>query len=97
MSEPQNTVQPDDTAAPAAASDPPAAPPPAPVVEYTVSTKTIMRVIAMVLLTLAALVILDRARDLVGMLIMSIFFSLALIPLVERMHRKRGWKRGAAV
>jgi len=97
MSEPQNTVQTDQTAAPAAASDPPGAPPPPSVVEYTVSTKTIMRVIAMVLLTLAGLVILDRARDLVGMLIISIFFSLALIPLVERMHRKRGWKRGAAV
>jgi len=54
-------------------------------------------VIAMVLLTLAGLVILDRARDLVGMLIISIFFSLALIPLVERLHRNRGWKRGAAV
>ena len=53
--------------------------------------------IAMVLLTLAGLVILDRARDLVGMLIISIFFSLALIPLVERLHRNRGWKRGAAV
>ena len=97
MSEPQSTEQPDQTSAPAAASDPPPATPPAPVVEYTVSTKTIMRVIAMVLLTLAGLVILDRARDLVGMLIISIFFSLALIPLVERLHRNRGWKRGAAV
>ena len=95
MSDPQSTVQPDDAAAPAAPTEPPEAPPP--VVEYTVSAKTIWRVIAMVLLTLAGLVVLYRARDLVGMLIISIFFSLALIPLVERLHRNRGWKRGAAV
>ena len=95
MSDQQDTVAPDETTPPAANQDTPATPPP--VVEYTVSTRTIWRVIAMVLLTLAGLVILDRARDLVGMLIISAFFSLALIPLVERLHRNRGWKRGAAV
>jgi len=31
------------------------------------------------------------------MLIISMFFALALIPLVERIHARRGWKRGAAV
>jgi predicted PurR-regulated permease PerM len=31
------------------------------------------------------------------MLVISFFFSLAIIPLVERLHSKRGWKRGAAV
>lgn len=97
MSDPQSTAQPDEAAAPAAPADPPSPATPPPVVEYTVSARTIWRVIAMVLLTLAGLVVLYRARDLVGMLIISIFFSLALIPLVERLHRNRGWKRGAAV
>jgi predicted PurR-regulated permease PerM len=41
--------------------------------------------------------VIQRARDLVAMLIISIFFSLALVPLVEKLHKKRGWKRGAAV
>ena len=31
------------------------------------------------------------------MLVVSVFFALALIPGVDHLHRKRGWRRGAAV
>jgi predicted PurR-regulated permease PerM len=69
----------------------------APVVTYQISTRSIWQVIGAVLLTLVGVVLVLRARDLVGMLVISFFFSLALIPLVERLHRRYGWKRGAAV
>lgn len=67
------------------------------VVEYKIATKSIWQVIFAVLLTLVGIIVLERARDLVAMLIISIFFALAIIPLVERIHARRGWKRGAAV
>lgn len=67
------------------------------VVEYKIATRSIWQVIFAVLLTLVGIIVVQRARDLVAMLIISIFFALAIIPLVERIHAKRGWKRGAAV
>jgi predicted PurR-regulated permease PerM len=95
MGDTQGTLDPDDTSA---------SPPPAeravavpPVVTYEISTRSIWQVIGAILLTLIGIVLVLRARDLVGMLIISVFFSLALVPLVERLHRRFGWKRGAAV
>jgi predicted PurR-regulated permease PerM len=67
------------------------------VVEYKIAVKSIWQVIFAVLLTIVGVIVLQRARDLVAMLIISIFFALAIIPLVERIHARRGWKRGAAV
>jgi len=67
------------------------------VVEYKIATKSIWQVIFAVLLTIVGIIVIQRARDLVAMLIISVFFALAIIPLVERIHAKRGWKRGAAV
>jgi predicted PurR-regulated permease PerM len=67
------------------------------VVEYKIATRSIWQVIFAVLLTLLGIIVLLRARDLVAMLIISIFFALAIIPLAERIHTRRGWKRGAAV
>lgn len=67
------------------------------VVTYKIATRSIWQVIGAIVLTIIAFEIFDRARDLVVMLIISFFFSLALTPLVERMHKKYGWKRGAAV
>jgi len=67
------------------------------VVEYKIATKSIWQAIFAVLLTIVGIIVIDRARDLVAMLIISMFFALAIIPLVERIHAKRGWKRGAAV
>jgi hypothetical protein len=45
-----------------------------------------------VLLTLAS-----RAQDLLRLLVISVFFALALEPAVKHMHERWGWKRGAAV
>lgn len=90
MSDTQTTPKPEDSA-----SEPSTAVPP--VVTWKISTRSIWQVIGAILLTLVGLVVLWRARDLVSMLVISLFFSLALIPLVERLHRRYGWKRGAAV
>lgn len=38
-----------------------------------------------------------RAQHLLRLLGLSVFFALALIPGVNHLHEKRGWKRGAAV
>jgi predicted PurR-regulated permease PerM len=96
MSDTQSTPKPDDSAAasPPSSESPVAVPP---VVTYEISTRSIWQVIGAILLTLVGIIFVLRARDLVGMLVISVFFSLALIPLVERLHRRYGWKRGAAV
>ena len=62
-----------------------------------ISTGTLWRGVGIVLLTLAALWALDQARTLATMVIISWFFALALVPGVNYLHRKRGWRRGAAV
>ncbi len=67
------------------------------VVTNEVSTKTLWKIVGVGVLVVLGFIVLERARDLVAMLIISMFFSLALVPLVERLHHKRGWKRGAAV
>jgi predicted PurR-regulated permease PerM len=67
------------------------------VVTNEVSTRTLWRIVGVGVLVLVGFIVLERARSLVAMLIISFFFSLAMIPLVERLHHKRGWKRGAAV
>jgi len=90
MSDTQSMPKPDDSA-----SEPSTAVPP--VVTWKISTRSIWQVIGAILLTLVGIILVYRARDLVAMLIISLFFSLALIPLVEKLHKRYGWKRGAAV
>lgn len=92
-----NTAASDTGAVDPVSNDPPAASDNKQVVEYQISTRSIWQVIFAVLVTLAGIIVLERARHLVVMLIISVFFALAIIPLVERLHAKRGWKRGAAV
>ena len=72
-------------------------PTPQNVTQIVITTGTLWRAVAVVLLTLAALWAVNQARSLATMLVVSIFFSLALIPGVEHLHKKRGWRRGAAV
>ena len=67
------------------------------VVTNEVATRTLWKIVGVVVVVLVGFIMLDRARSLVAMLIISMFFSLALVPLVERLHNKRGWKRGAAI
>ena len=80
---------------PAPQTDPPASPPA--VKQVVITTGTIWRAVAIVLVTLAALWGLDQMRSLVMMLAISLFFALALTPGVNYLHAKRGWRRGAAV
>jgi len=67
------------------------------VYEVTVSTRTLVRIVLVVLGTLTALWAIDAARGLVSMLMISIFFALALLPGVNYLHERFGWRRGAAV
>jgi len=53
--------------------------------------------VGIVLATLAGLWAISEARDLVSLVIISLFFALALVPGVNYFHEKRGWRRGAAV
>ena len=70
--------------------------PPA-VKQVVITTGTIWRAVAIVLVTLAALWALNQMRSLVMMLAISVFFALAMTPGVNYLHAKRGWRRGAAV
>ena len=72
-------------------------PTPQNVTQIVITTGTLWRAVAVVLLTLAALWAVNQARGLATMLVVSIFFALALVPGVEHLHKKRGWRRGAAV
>ena len=72
-------------------------PTPQNVTQIVITTGTLWRAVGVVLLTLAALWAVHQARDLATMLVISVFFALALIPGVEHLHKKRGWRRGAAV
>jgi predicted PurR-regulated permease PerM len=69
----------------------------APVVTFQMSRRSIWAVIGAVFVALIAVVVFREARSLVSMVFISFFFSLALEPAVTHLHRKRGWKRGAAV
>lgn len=57
----------------------------------------IRRVIVGVLATLAALWALYQMRALVAMMVISVFFSLALEPGVRWLASRYGWKRGSYV
>ena len=78
---------------------PQTAPPPDPpaVKQVVITTGTIWRAVGIVLVTLFAIWGLDQMRSLVMMLVVSLFFALALTPGVNYLHAKRGWRRGAAV
>ena len=68
-----------------------------PSTRISVSTRTMWQFVGIVLLTLTAIWAVGQARSVVSILVISWFFSLALVPGVDYFHRKRGWKRGAAV
>ncbi len=67
------------------------------VYEVTVSYRTLFRVVGVVLGTLLVLWAADSARSLVSMLVVSMFFALALLPGVNHLHLRYRWRRGAAV
>lgn len=56
----------------------------------------IWRLVLTVLLMSVLLVVVDRARSLISMLVVAAFFGIAMEPAVNRLHLKYGWKRGLA-
>jgi predicted PurR-regulated permease PerM len=56
----------------------------------------IWRVAWVAIAVIGTFVLLGRARSLVGMLVISVFLALAMIPAVNHLHHRRGWSRGAA-
>ena len=81
--------------APAGAVDVPAAQ--QNVTQVVITTGTLWRGVGVVLATVAGLWAVNQARGLTSMLVISLFFALALVPGVNHLHEKRGWRRGAAV
>jgi len=67
------------------------------VVIFQISRRSIWTIIGAVIVALVGVFAVREARSLISMLIISFFFSLALEPAITHLHRKRGWKRGAAV
>ena len=66
-------------------------------VRVEVWSRSIWQVVGAVLITVTLIWLVFQARSLVGMLVVSFFFSLALQPAVNSLHRRYGWRRGAAV
>ena len=58
---------------------------------------SLWKVVAVVLAATVLLIVATRASDLLRMLIVSMFFALAMVPAVNHIHSRWGWKRGAAV
>ncbi len=59
--------------------------------------QSLLKAVAVVLLTLFFLGIAWRAQTLLRELAVAFFFALAMIPAVKGMHERWGWKRGVAV
>jgi predicted PurR-regulated permease PerM len=72
-------------------------PPRGGVTYIAITARTLWLTVAVVLVTLVGIWALSRARDLAVMLVLSVFFGLALIPGVNVLQRRFGWRRGAAV
>lgn len=67
------------------------------VTQVVITTRTLWSGVGVILATMAGLWAVIQARELTSMLVISLFFALALVPGVNHLHQKRGWKRGAAV
>ena len=58
---------------------------------------SLWKVVGVGLIVAVGLVVAFRVQDLLRMLVISVFFSLAMVPAVKYMHERWGWRRGAAV
>jgi len=58
---------------------------------------TLWKVVAVGLAVAVGLVVAFRAQHLLALLVISVFFSLAIVPAVNYMQQRWGWRRGAAV
>ncbi len=59
--------------------------------------KTLQKIVLVGVLTALGVLMAVQARGLLGMLVISVFFALAIIPGVNALQRKYGMRRGAAV
>jgi len=59
--------------------------------------QTLWKAVIVGLTVFVGLAIVWRTQTLIRMLLVSLFFALAMIPAVKYMHERWGWKRGAAV
>jgi predicted PurR-regulated permease PerM len=92
--DPQGVIS---TRAPLRETAPPAVESPASTVQVRLEERTIWQVIGAILLTLVMVRAARAASSLLSLVALSFFFSLALDPAVQRLHRRRGWRRGSAV
>ena len=58
---------------------------------------SLWKVVAVGLAVTVLMVVAFRAQHLLRLLALSVFFALAIVPAVNYMHKRWGWKRGAAV
>ena len=58
--------------------------------------QTLWRIVWVIIVVAVLIVAVLRARSLVSMLVISLFFGIAMDPAVSYLHRRFGWKRGAA-
>jgi predicted PurR-regulated permease PerM len=56
----------------------------------------IRRLVWVVIGVSVLIIALLRARSLVSMLVISLFFGIAMLPAVNHLHQRRGWSRGKA-
>ena len=68
----------------------------APTAQAELVRQSIRYAIGAVLVTLAALWVLGKQRNLIDYLILSSLLAFALEPAVIWLHEKRGWRRGSA-
>lgn len=55
------------------------------------------KAVVVVLTTVVLLLLVRQTQHLLGLLVISGFFALAMIPAVDHVHQRWGWRRGAAV
>lgn len=58
--------------------------------------KAVWRLVLVVVGMAVLFTLLTRARGVVGMLVVALFFGIAMDPAVTWLHQRRGWKRGSA-
>jgi len=58
--------------------------------------RTIWRIVWVIIVVSVLIIAVTRARSLVSMVLISVFFGIAMDPAVSYLHRRFGWRRGAA-
>ncbi len=74
----------------------PGPPPQGPDWVMPMARRIIWRVIAVILITALLILMALKARSLLSMLFVALFFGIAMEPAVNHLHMKRGMRRGAA-